>query len=121
MDLYAELVQKRSCHGAGSHARRRFTRRGTLKHVTHIMRHVFECAREVGMPGYDTCVLFSVNLWADRTDVHRALPVSKVLVLYRHANRRAEGLAVAHSTANLSEIGLNLHSTAAAIAALASR
>jgi hypothetical protein len=119
MDLYAELVQKRSCHCTGGNTRRRFTRGGPLKHPAHIVSHVLECAREVGVPGYDTRVLFSIDLWADRTDIHRALPVGEVLVLHRHSDRGSERLAVAHAAANLSEIGLNLHSAAATITPLA--
>src|SRR5689334_8814218 len=65
----------------------------------------------------------ALALWITfpRRRIHDLLPVLPVAILNHHRDWRAQGLARAHAGQELDVVGLDLHSSAAAIALLASR
>src|SRR5437868_5898146 len=105
---------------AARYARRSFTRRRALKHVSEIVRIIFQSAGQIGVARTRTFYatrFFGRNL--ARVRRHYFIPVGPVLVFDHQSQRRPERETMPHTTEDLDLVLLDLHAPAASVALLA--
>jgi hypothetical protein len=118
-DIDSHGAEKLPTHSADCGARGGLTRTRSLENVAKIVTVVLQAPREVRMPGAGASE--RLDRCGQRRWRHPVEPIGVVAVGDGHRDRRPERLSAPHAGDELDAVRLDLHPTAAPVAALTAR